>query len=1168
MKRVLSFLLALCICLTIVPSGMFTTKTYASEVSARGGPGGGGDVDSGGNQGDLWFPSEPAVKGEDGNGTWIAQTETSIFLKSVAKAKTSNYYYNTIGWTIHKKDSGSYDDPAVAEKIQYVPLYTSNMASVTDNGSNQPHIISGSSSKLMFYNHDGEGKVVEDDRTTIPGKVIQFYKMDKTKFISTLMDKGYDFTEITPNMTHRFYLSGAARVTRNGGSSWTGPFTSKEAFKDGAGQALWDVVGGSYSMYFDVPLDIRINAYNTVSFYDAKTGKRLEFTNAGEGTHKYTVPETRTINGKVYRTISTTNYPWLMAPETSDSAYMETTYEYMIKNGTKPEDMHKHPTIARSRSLVSDKWTTDPGDSTYWSKTRSNGGKLEWNNTSTSNLFGNSTIVFCVEEGGDVVGYDNTTGKPILEETSSDGKFTFPQTVDTPTGAFQLVQTSNKENTTVTADKVTTEETVKKGGDVMGPDDNDVSTKPEVTVPEGGIGRGEYKPVAGVDVLYYDKATGTLINREVRAPQDSQTVKGSITYGGKTYKAVEVSYKLNRDPEVDIEQTKPPVMGSTDINVSAGTTVNLNPGDKDKQHIIRVSCEVGKPTTGTGGDYVIPSQHLTKDFSYKFEESFTEKVDESSVQVPEPYEHSYISGYTTCHHDDKDGHCTSSCHEEPEYSDCTVSYEIQWGDNLFDWNDNINSIVSNNLVFAGKGTLTKIKGDWHASGGSFDLSVSPSLDFTSHRKDVDGHVPTFAAYMESQNAAAKSFLKSNGMSNTVTTGLKPTTNYTDAGGDAPANVSVTPGSHTSPHGRKYKLIKRHSSCGADVTITEGVAAPSEYTNKTYEGTVYAEPSIVASPKQTAQKVSDVVGDPSTGKVTIYQSPSEPLKFYPTYKMFAGGKDAWLLGKLERNFMPVDVFDIEILNSGTPLEVKSTWSRDAQDKGRLVMKGGYNYSVNTKEPLKIKVTSYIHVPKANYVENGESIRSSRLQAHTNLVNNLSNASNYKIFSNLPEAYQDSYPAEWKIQNSYKKSGDNVAKSRMKNPVNIRSSVSNGGKTTITLSDIDSKFSGKTQSASRVKDQLETNSWYIEKFDGFEVIKQESTISISFDDTMQTNFIRNGGNNYNDLARAVHNIPSGKFGVTFGINQPGLQVNGNNVNVYMLTKPFLFDVRGSLYDDRNQ
>lgn len=1161
-KKILSYLLAFMLCLTVLPVDVFTQLTYASTTYGFGSTGNGSSESGSGS--DVSFPSTPAVDGGNGYGTWITINGDDIFIKNTAKAKTSNYYYNTIGWTIHKKDSGDYNDPSIAEKIQYVPMYVSDNRASTDGKGNQPHTISGGSSQLYFYNHDGEGKVIEP--VVENDKVTQLYKMNLTKFKSTLIDKGYTYMSLPLNTTHRFYLSGASRVTEDGSKTWRGPYTSESSFKSGAGSALWDVVKDSYNMYFDIPLDIKMEGYNTVSFYDITTGKRLQFNNAGSGDHKYTVRDSYTINGKNYNTIASVNYPWLSAPETATDAYMESTYISLVKSGAKSESFYNNAGVARARSFYSDKWTNDPGDSTYWSKVHTKGKETVWNNTSKSNLFGNSTIVFVMPESADVVGYDNTTGLAVVEGSSISGVFKFDEIISTDKGAYKLIQTSTKDNTNLDADKKQTETDVKSGKPVMGPSDNNVSANATVTVPQGGIGRAEYTPVAGVDVLYYDNSTGDLIYREKREPSASQTVQGSIDFDGDRYKTVEVSYKLGVDPEDDISSTKSPVMTSSDLNRTQGTKIVLNPGDREKQHIIRVSCEKDGKADGNkdGGVYTIPSQHLTYNFSYKFGEPLTSKVDESSVQLPRDYTHRVFSHYENDYFYDDNGNLDYTT--VPVYVDCDVTYEINWGVNRYDWNDTVKEILDNSLVFAGKGTLTKINNNWHAEGNSFNINVNPSLSFTSHRKDVDGHVPTFAAYMETENARAKNFLKSNDMGSTVSTGLTPGSSYTNKGGDADATVKVSSGSHLSPHGREFVIIENHSHCGSN-EHSKGVASPYEYSEEPYKGKVIAEPSIVAKPLPEASKVSEVVGNPTDGKVTIYKSPSSALKFYPTYKMYAGGLDAWLLGKEQRNFVPVDVFEVEVLNSNSPITVDSTWSRDAQDVNRLVMKGGYTYGVKSSEPLKIKVTSHIHVPKLNYVENASSIRSSRLQAHTNLVNSIADTTNYKLFSNLPEAFQTSYPAEWKIQNPYKTSSDNVAKSRMNNPVNIRSSISTGAQTVMSLSALDSKFLNKTQSASRLNGQLETNSWYVEKFDGFEVIKLESTISVSFGETLQTNFIRNGGANYNDLAKAVQNIPAKKFGITFGFKNSALPVNGGTVDLYMLSKPFLFDVRGTLYDDRN-
>jgi hypothetical protein len=69
--------------------------------------------------------------------------------------------------------------------------------------------------------------------------------------------------------------------------------------------------------------------------------------------------------------------------------------------------------------------------------------------------------------------------------------------------------------------------------------------------------------------------------------------------------------------------------------------------------------------------------------------------------------------------------------------ECTIKTKIQYGQNLFDWNDNYSQSVFkpfDKYVFAsimGKHNLTKFIVPAHASGGSFEIRVTPDLEFVS-----------------------------------------------------------------------------------------------------------------------------------------------------------------------------------------------------------------------------------------------------------------------------------------------------------------------------------------------------------------------------------------------------------------------------------------------------
>jgi hypothetical protein len=137
--------------------------------------------------------------------------------------------------------------------------------------------------------------------------------------------------------------------------------------------------------------------------------------------------------------------------------------------------------------------------------------------------------------------------------------------------------------------------------------------------------RASYKPIGGITVLSYNKDDGELLDRKIVDPAPEYTVPETIKQDKDVYKAVQISYKLDKDPNVDIAETKgnPPVMTEEDINVTPGNKVILNTGDHLKDHIVRVEYELEKPKDIEGAEYIIPAQHLTKKFRFL---TFTHKL--------------------------------------------------------------------------------------------------------------------------------------------------------------------------------------------------------------------------------------------------------------------------------------------------------------------------------------------------------------------------------------------------------------------------------------------------------------------------------------------------------------------------------------------------------------
>lgn len=1177
-------------------TGVLPSNTVSASEPVATTRGFGGDSGNG-SDGD-WTPVH--VSGE--YGTYVRGAESKsedIFIRSVAKARSSSYYYNTSGVTAHTNKSGVFNPKDSSAYIE-MPFYNYPDSSVPHPSaktlsSGEAAIFYGTSDDPSKLNSWGHSEIYHD-RETQPGKVIMTARASKEKILQGLIDAGASYSSLERGGNeYELYLSMISSVYEY--NKWQPRYyTSVDDFKANAGAPLWEVVKDYYKTYFNIPFRMPMTTKNTVSYFDMTTGQRIYFKDIGDinlsqdGKNTLSsaygpqlIPKTFTDqNGKKYELYVSQFLPNSELPETASNSVLQPKYINALNvDKTKPEDLYKTsrvfgPQSARLRLGTS--WNSE-SMGTYNEKTMAVSRSVEegiiWDNKNV-NHYG-STIVAHYRPAGDgnIVSYDNSTGNPIKKaNTAQDGSYTFSEIEQDEKGnMYELVQTSKRENTTVKDDIPKTKEDVMKGEGVTLPTDKYVTEDNKIKLEQGEIGRGEYKPLNSIPVLYYDDKTGDLVDRDSvsRSKDNKYTVKKNLTYMNKPYKLKQSSYKIDTDAEKDIASTGTPVMGPNDLNVSDTPTVSVSAEHATKDIVIRVSMVQDKgdglDPESEGGIYTIGSQHLTQSFSYIFKNPLLAEINE--VPDPEPYTHVYSCSGCQCpgHSgtDDKGKPTTTYCEGCvcPGDHECTVTQKYDWKQFKFDWSTAMSSILQPSEVFADQGCHTKISplegtGDW-------DVTVSPSLSFITPRLAVDGPIPKFAKYMSESNKEAIAFLKVHKMGDTVSESLIGE-DYSDSGNSRSVSVAAMEGSKLTPHGKEFTLTINHSSCGTAEVVQKGVKSPDSFTTTPYPGLVVAEPVIKADELPAANKVSKFEVSEDNKKVTIMASP-DALNFYPTFKMFAGGYSAWMLGAVERNFVPVDIYQVEVLNTDTPIKVSSTWSRDAMDKGKLVMKGGYSYGVSTKESVKIKVTSYIHVPKEEFVSNGKAIRTERLKAHEKFVNDISKPDNFGIYSNLPEAYQEDYPDVWKIKNPYRKSGDNVTKSRMKDPQNFSSSKGSTTSTPMTLEALDGLFGEVTSSAKRLKDQLQKKDWYEEKFEGFEVIKQETVISCSFGETVQTNFVRNGGTSYNDLAKKVMSIPANKFGITTGIHMKNYKLNGANVTFNLVTKPFLFDVRGMMYDDRN-
>ncbi len=1145
----------------------------------------------------VWTPM-PGTNEGDTRGTWYRGYDSksdTIQIRSKAKARETQYYYTTSGYTAHSAFSYDKDPESTGGTSIKIPMY--NLEDGDAPKPNAPTTVNGDG---VYAYGTGEDSTNEWGTVEIYWEVDPVtktntaeYQLNKDKIIQALIAEGMDMCTLTPSTSGNgleVYLSGIFSVHKY---EWQDDYyTSVDDFIAEGGQGLYDVVYQSIDNSYNIPFEYPNLTDNIVAYFNLETGERIYFEDLGlidsssptQGTLSSSSIGAQLVpsiyidsTGKRYQLVLGKMAPHKFLPENFDFSYYEVLHKSFVKMGGDQDEIYKNSLTGLARIDLYDDWYSElsqVGDygEVFFDNSRSvnpikqpNG--LLFGNDNV-NIWGSSILGYYVpiDDSSDGVGYSKTTGEPIIEIFKDDSdKVTFPDILTGPDGKlYELDKTNKREDVSAEDDKVQTKTDVDNGDGVMTSTDLPSSDKiVKINDPED-LARAAYDEIDGIDILYYDNYSGDLIKREevVVSSTGTYSVKDSVEYMGDTYLREQVSFKLDIDPEVDISTTGSPVMGPDDLGIVDASSITIPPENLTDDYIIRVSMEeplvVNHPSPGS---YIIPAQQLTKEFDFVFPEDLFAKVTEvfdPPVDSHEDYEWDCDGHYDS---DGKKYYC-SGC--EKDWYTCYIHRNYTFDKTKFDWSSVEEDILHGGDLFADMGTTT-LMDELLAEGDSWEVSVTPKLHFLSHRIGADGFKPVFAQYKSSANSAAKSYLDSVNLDHTYTEGLVGRT-YNVTGGSGAISVSLEPGELSEYDGRKGTLKTTHSSYHCDIPDrTDDVFLPiAEFSNEAIEGEVFAEPLIGASPKPVASKVNSSTVSSDLSKITVYSSPST-IDFYPAFEMFAGGKSAWVLGSLERSFMPVDVHEIEIVNKSVAPKVESMWSRDYQDRGRTVMKGGYTYGVQTQTPMEIKVTSYIHVPKAGYTSDATSSIASRKASHTSVVNQIANTANFAIYSNLPEAYQDDYPAAWKKINPYKKSTDNYLKSRMSQPKNIYSNVGSTSTSTLTLSQLDALHGAKTQSVSRLNGQLESVDWYSEEFDGIEVLKMVTTIKVSYDQTAQVNFVRNGGTSYNDLASPVANIPSNKFGITQGLHATNMNIGGTNVTFNLVTSPFLFDVRGTMYDD---
>lgn len=363
-----------------------------------------------------------------------------------------------------------------------------------------------------------------------------------------------------------------------------------------------------------------------------------------------------------------------------------------------------------------------------------------------------------------------------------------------------------------------------------------------------------------------------------------------------------------------------------------------------------------------------------------------------------------------------------------------------------------------------------------------------------------------------------------------------------------------------------------------------------------------------------------------GDIMLFTQPSPVLSFYPTYKMYysdelgeAPDNSAWVLayGKREAKF--TDYITIQAIEGKT--QARAPWSRDRVDreneKGYPVDKAGMAIRAVADDEMKIQVDCYFHIQDPAYSPGAEDVSNrsfaNMLTAFNQIYNKLIDPNSYGFYSNLWEASSSNAPECYYVKPSKSWAHSESPKTRLESNGNVNvthyvttnyyvvdgkepySGSFQGNHGTITLSGRDFYLQGRyfnglgnvyAKSDQILNSVLEfnngtTKSWYSENYEGIALAHIQAVYYIKgleADYAQVHSQLSDWVTKMNELAEALpyqgdasqNVIEEGDFGIGTVANIGSFTWPGNYGkdytwnNVYPTFTPYLFGIRGSVYD----
>jgi hypothetical protein len=352
-------------------------------------------------------------------------------------------------------------------------------------------------------------------------------------------------------------------------------------------------------------------------------------------------------------------------------------------------------------------------------------------------------------------------------------------------------------------------------------------------------------------------------------------------------------------------------------------------------------------------------------------------------------------------------------------------------------------------------------------------------------------------------------------------------------------------------------------------------------------------------------------------------PSDTFTFNPAFKMQYqtsnnGGdyKDVWVLAKGSREFTSTDYVRFEV--SESKIEVQNPWSRDREDlyidpkedkptkrTTPTAKSGSAIQASGTGTVLKIDVI--YHVLDPNFVDPAQR---SALQAkndgiaenYDNMVKSIISKfenGGVSFYSNLLQAATADTLHKIPSGNNVK---DLSSKTTLKlaAPVKVNTGIVTevayldndstpdydpAGKRTISIKGKSYQLNHQWADTSAIKSQevlkslLVTNGgnkvsgWYNESFEGIVLVHRVYFLTLTAESTYAQIHpqLSDWQTERNAFAKALpfvydntKNLIEGHYGIGLEMRFPSLTIGGQNYTPVLCSKPFLFDLRGSIYD----